>query len=111
MRFIAGLIVGVLLVIAVPMGMLMTGMFSMAAMNNPTEIERKIGTWAWITSAQKNAPTMKNPFTTDITLEDGLDHYKDNCVTCHGAPGVEKSEIGKGLNPPAPMLDSPIVVQ
>ena len=111
MRFFAGLIVGVLLVAVVPAALLMSGMFNMGAMNQPSELERRVGTWAWQTSAQKNAPTMKNPFTTDITLDDGLDHYKENCVTCHGAPGVEKSEIGKGLNPPAPMLDSPVVVE
>jgi len=111
MKFIAGLIVGVLLVFAVPMALMMTGMFGMGAMNEPTKIEKEIGQWAWLTSAKKNAPTMKNPFTTDITLDDGLDHYKDNCVTCHGAPGVEKSEIGKGLNPTAPILDIPIVTE
>ena len=26
------------------------------------------------------------------------------CVTCHGAPGVDASEAGEGLNPPAPDL-------
>jgi len=26
------------------------------------------------------------------------------CAVCHGAPGVPKSEIGKGLNPEAPSL-------
>jgi mono/diheme cytochrome c family protein len=26
------------------------------------------------------------------------------CVTCHGAPGVDPSEAGQGLNPPAPDL-------
>ena len=26
------------------------------------------------------------------------------CVTCHGAPGVDASEVGEGLNPPAPDL-------
>jgi mono/diheme cytochrome c family protein len=28
------------------------------------------------------------------------------CVVCHGAPGVPKSEIGKGLNPEAPSLST-----
>src|SRR5206468_7122711 len=39
----------------------------------------------------------------------GLDHYRENCVVCHGAPGVEMGEAGKGLNPPPPFLDSPAV--
>ena len=28
------------------------------------------------------------------------------CVTCHGAPGREPSEIGQGLNPKPPKLDT-----
>ena len=28
------------------------------------------------------------------------------CVVCHGAPGLERSEIAEGLNPPAPDLAS-----
>ncbi|HVS01661.1 MAG TPA: cytochrome c [Thermoanaerobaculia bacterium] len=34
----------------------------------------------------------------------GLTAYHQMCVTCHGAPGVEASEIGKGLNPKPPEL-------
>ena len=34
----------------------------------------------------------------------GFEHYQEMCVTCHGAPGVDRSEIGKGLNPHAPNL-------
>jgi mono/diheme cytochrome c family protein len=28
---------------------------------------------------------------------------------CHGAPGVEESEFGQGLNPPAPDLTLPVI--
>lgn len=108
MKFLVGMIVGVLLVALVPAALIYTGMFSMSAMSKPSSIEEKVGTWMWVTSAQKNGPTMKNPNTMDLTLDEGLDHYKDNCVLCHGAPGVESAEIGKGLNPPAPMLDRPM---
>ncbi len=34
----------------------------------------------------------------------GLPHYAEMCVTCHGAPGVAPSDIGKGLNPLPPDL-------
>jgi len=34
----------------------------------------------------------------------GYEHYREMCVTCHGAPGVERSEIGEGLNPGSPDL-------
>lgn len=35
----------------------------------------------------------------------GVAHYHEMCVTCHGAPGIERSEIGRGLNPAPPALD------
>jgi mono/diheme cytochrome c family protein len=38
-------------------------------------------------------------------LQMGLVHYQEMCVTCHGAPGVEPSEIGKGLYPDPPLLE------
>jgi len=45
------------------------------------------------------SPIFSNP-----DLDEGFEHYQEMCVACHGAPGVEKSEIGAGLNPPAPDL-------
>ncbi len=42
--------------------------------------------------------------TASQTLLLGAAHYKAMCVVCHGAPGVEPSEISQGLNPEAPDL-------
>jgi mono/diheme cytochrome c family protein len=43
-------------------------------------------------------------FTDPARRERGFVHYQEMCVQCHGAPGVEAGEIGKGLNPEAPDL-------
>jgi len=45
-----------------------------------------------------------SPSFSDPDLDEGFEHFQAMCVACHGAPGVEKSEIGAGLNPPAPDL-------
>lgn len=37
-------------------------------------------------------------------IEAGFKDYEEMCVSCHGAPGVERDEIGKGLWPNAPNL-------
>jgi mono/diheme cytochrome c family protein len=37
-------------------------------------------------------------------LLEGAEHFHEMCVTCHGAPGVPRDEIGEGLNPEAPEL-------
>ncbi len=34
----------------------------------------------------------------------GIGYFKSMCVMCHGAPGVERSEIGQGLTPRPPAL-------
>lgn len=34
----------------------------------------------------------------------GFVHYKEMCVGCHGGPGIEQSEIAKGLYPNPPIL-------
>ena len=39
-----------------------------------------------------------------IRIKEGFEHYNEMCVSCHGAPGKEESELSKGLNPPAPYL-------
>ncbi len=44
------------------------------------------------------------PLTDPSQVTVGQLDFAEMCVTCHGAPGVPKSEIGMGLNPDAPDL-------
>lgn len=46
------------------------------------------------------APALDNP----AIIQEGFKHYDDMCVQCHGAPGKDSDEIGKGLWPVAPDL-------
>ena len=41
-------------------------------------------------------------------IEEGFEHFNEMCVPCHGAPGVPRDEMGKGLNPFAPDLKEPV---
>lgn len=34
----------------------------------------------------------------------GISHYNEMCVVCHGGPGVDPSELAKGLYPEPPVL-------
>jgi len=49
------------------------------------------------------SPTYESP---DLSV--GYDHYNEMCVTCHGAPGIERSEAGQGLNPSPPDLSESV---
>jgi mono/diheme cytochrome c family protein len=33
-----------------------------------------------------------------------VEHFAAHCAVCHGAPGVPKGDIGRGLNPQPPDL-------
>ena len=44
------------------------------------------------------------PSELDAMLAEGFRHYQANCVECHGAPGVQRGEAGRGLNPAPPDL-------
>ena len=37
-------------------------------------------------------------------LRHGIEHFADTCVQCHGAPGVKRGELGKGITPTPPDL-------
>jgi mono/diheme cytochrome c family protein len=56
-------------------------------------------------SVAHHAGSAKNPLGDDAkAIAGGLPHYKENCLDCHGAPGIEPAEFAKGLNPAAPEL-------
>ena len=48
---------------------------------------------------------IKMPDLSDTSLvKMGFVHYRELCVTCHGAPGIKQSEFAEGLYPNPPML-------
>ena len=57
---------------------------------------------AKILGAAANAASSPAP-----ALLRGAGLYRDNCVTCHGAPGVAQDDIGKSMQPvPGPLADA-----
>lgn len=107
MRFLSGMLFGFALLLAAGAAAVWTGFFNTAAMVPPGALERRLAGLALDRSVQRRAPKTANPFKPDPdVLRAGLAHYKAMCVTCHGAPGVDASEAGEGLNPAAPDLSS-----
>ena len=52
---------------------------------------------------------LPQPDLRDRTLiADGLQLYHRHCLVCHGAPGVERAILGRGLNPDPPRLATEI---
>lgn len=104
-RFTAGLVTGVLLMIIIPLVVLWLGLIDMSAAPGPWKIESVLAPWAFDRSMARRAPTEKNPFAEDkAALAPALGHFRENCLICHGVPGAPARDLASGLNPPAPSL-------
>jgi mono/diheme cytochrome c family protein len=99
-------VVGVLVVAALAaILVLASGSVSVGDDVKPGLIERTLAPWGRDRSVERHAPRLKNPYAGDPNaIAAGMDHYRENCLLCHGAPGVPLSEVSRGLNPPAPAL-------
>lgn len=110
MKFLIGVVFGVVLVALGGAAVVYTGSFNTAATVPPSRIEKRIATFALDKSVAKRAPARTNPLpATPETLREGLREYRGHCLVCHGAPGVDPGAIGQGLNPGAPDLSLPRV--
>ena len=105
MKFLAGILTGLLVLVLGAAAFVLSGSFDTAATVHPGKLEQKVADVALDRSLARRAPKTSNPVApSPEVLRSGLAHYGEMCVTCHGAPGVDASEIGIGLNPPAPDL-------
>jgi mono/diheme cytochrome c family protein len=105
MKFVAGVIAGFLLVGLAAAAIVLTGAYNVSANVPPSGIEKRLASTAVDRSVARRAPRGPNPIAASPSaLQSGMAHYKEMCVFCHGAPGVDASEAGEGLNPPAPDL-------
>lgn len=105
MRFLAGMVTALVLLLVGAAAVIATGTFNFAATQPPSALEKRLAPIALDRSVAKRAREGKNPFASSPdALARGLGEYREMCVTCHGAPGVDSSAIGEGLNPPAPDL-------
>jgi mono/diheme cytochrome c family protein len=84
---------------------LYTGIYSVAADVPHTRFFR----WG-VTTLQRNSIERRAPDRTAPELDDpelvqrGFVLYREQCVTCHGAPGVGRDQVGWGINPAPPLL-------
>ncbi|HTR01804.1 MAG TPA: cytochrome c [Thermoanaerobaculia bacterium] len=102
MKYFAGIVLGVILIVAGAAAFVGAGLFNPAASVPPSGLETRVARFALDRSVARRASRAANPLPANAeVLEEGRRHYKEMCVTCHGAPGVDASEAGEGLNPPA----------
>jgi mono/diheme cytochrome c family protein len=84
---------------------LFTGAYDVAASHPSSALTAWVMEETMEKSVRKHAASIEiPPLQGAAQLRTGYEHYKAMCEMCHGAPGVEATEIAKGLEPPAPLL-------
>ena len=105
MRFIQGFVAALIVVAIAVVAVAYSGVYNVAADApgiQPVE-------WLLATTSENSvaahAKAIQPPGElTDQQARAGLRIYRETCVYCHGAPGQDPGDIGKGLNPEAPYL-------
>jgi mono/diheme cytochrome c family protein len=105
MRFIWGFVVALILLLAVALAVTYSGSYNVAA-NVPD-----VGIVNWLLSTNMRRSVVRHARSVNAPAQlseqqakDGLRIYKETCIYCHGAPGKDPGDIGKGLNPEPPYL-------
>jgi mono/diheme cytochrome c family protein len=105
LKYLIGFLSAIILILVAGLLFIFLGVFSVAA----TEEDPGLMKWVLVTTkevAVRNAS--KDIIVPDLSGRDmirkGYLTYQAMCEVCHGAPGVKKSGISRGLNPPAPDL-------
>lgn len=107
MRFFAGMIFALLLVVAAVVALVASGTIDMSAARPPGLLERIVGEALVDRSLARRAPRARNPLPqSPPVIAAGLEHYRRDCAGCHGTPGAAPGPLGRGLNPPPPDLGS-----
>jgi mono/diheme cytochrome c family protein len=109
MKFLAGVVTTVVVGLAIGAFILGTGRFNVAATAAP-DIADKVAPWVLEKSVKRGARDVANPIATDPgAVARGLSEYRENCLACHGAPGVDPAEFQEGMNPTPPGIDASVL--
>jgi mono/diheme cytochrome c family protein len=87
-------------------GIILTaGLVDFSASTPPSKLEEGLATFALNRSIAAHAKKTASPVATSPeAISEGLVLFRTHCIACHGAPGVDPTEAGASLNPPAPGL-------
>jgi mono/diheme cytochrome c family protein len=108
-RFIAGILCALTLPGIAGITFVYSGWFDVAASSPHSKIEQWVFNKTMKQSVVAQAAGIADPPTfTDEMVRDGFEHYDEMCTVCHAGPGLEQSEVSKGLNPPAPNLSDAV---
>jgi len=80
------------------------GLFPADAFTPHNPIVARIAHWTFVRSVRHHAGDEAPPRFTPEQVEAGFRQYEQDCVMCHGAPGVARAPWVTGMNPGPPYL-------
>jgi len=106
MKYFFGAVTVIALIIVGYLIFIYSGIYNISAMVHHDKLTLWMMNTVRENSIKHNAEDdIKVPDLSDTSLVSmGFVHYREMCVGCHGAPGIEQSEIAKGLYPNPSML-------
>lgn len=104
MKFIVGLIIGVLVLPVFGWLYFRFGYAPVATASSPMPFEKKLAHMALNARIEKEAPKSAPIQATDDNYVAGARLYRTNCAICHGLPGQDASPTSKGMFPKPPQL-------
>jgi len=105
MKIIVSVLVTLLTLFVMFLIFIYSGWYNVSAMNEESGIIKWVLDTTSNNSIESRSEDISPPNLNDPEMiGEGFEHYNEMCVSCHGAPGHEETELSKGLNPPAPYL-------
>lgn len=104
MKFVAGLVLGLVLVPAGLFLYLISGQAPVATSAGPMPFEKKLAALALHVRMDHEITQNATVLPDEKNLLAGAKVYQEQCAVCHGLPGHEKTAIAKGMFPPPPQL-------
>jgi len=109
MKFLLGILVCLILIGGGALAFVKTGRATIAASTPPDVLDR-VAISAKVHAVARGAAGLNVQIPSDAAAaKRGWEHFDDNCLPCHGAPGVKAAEFAEGMNPHPPDIDGPIV--
>jgi mono/diheme cytochrome c family protein len=104
-RFVLGFVFAILVLAVVGVTIMFTGAYNVAASARHSAIENWVLTTTMRNSVQRRAGDITVPASiTEDQVRRGFAQFRDSCVYCHGAPGVDATDWAQGLQPEPPYL-------
>jgi len=103
-KFVLGVIVGLVLVVAGMYFYFSTGSAPVATSATPMPFEKMLAHKALNAVIEKEMPKSIPIKVDESAYSAGVQIYRQNCAVCHGLPGQQETEIAHGMFPYPPQL-------